>query len=120
MFKEILKDIVEGIEGCVGGVLMGLDGIEIDSYIKEDKAKLDIVSLAMEFSVIASQVKNFSNLLEIENIDELSLYTSKSAIIIRMLKDDYFVAVGITPPGFVGKGRYILRINTPRLLKELE
>lgn len=36
MFNETLREIVEGTEGGVAGLLMGFDGIAVDSWTRED------------------------------------------------------------------------------------
>ena len=38
---------------------------------------------------------------------------------IRMITDDYFIAMAIRPDGNYGKARYLLRISSPKLASEL-
>jgi hypothetical protein len=39
--------------------------------------------------------------------------------VIRLLNDDYFVAMTLRPGGNYGKARYLLRANAGKLLGEL-
>ena len=40
--------------------------------------------------------------------------------LIRVLNDNYFVALTMDPDGNFGKGRFLLRVTAPKLLEELE
>ena len=48
MFTEHLKSVVDHVDGGVGALLMGLDGIAVDSYVQEGN-KMDITTLKKEF-----------------------------------------------------------------------
>ncbi len=62
MFKETLKHIVDSTEGAIAGLLMGFDGIAVDSYTRDESptssagtagTQKDINEIGMEFSVPA-------------------------------------------------------------------
>jgi hypothetical protein len=38
MFQETLREVVEGTEGAIAGLLMGFDGITVDSYTRDESA----------------------------------------------------------------------------------
>jgi hypothetical protein len=40
--------------------------------------------------------------------------------LIRVINDNYFVAVTLSPDGNLGKARFLLRLAAPRLRDELE
>jgi hypothetical protein len=39
--------------------------------------------------------------------------------LIRLLNEEYFVIVALEPSGNLGKARYLLRIQAPKLLEKL-
>jgi predicted regulator of Ras-like GTPase activity (Roadblock/LC7/MglB family) len=124
MFKEALKGIVEGTEGAIAGLLMGFDGIAVDSYTRDEGSTglaggRDISEIGMEFSVILSSIKRAAEALEAGNAREISIQSEHLTTIIRVLNEDYFVALTLRPDGNPGKGRFFMRTAAPRLLQEL-
>jgi predicted regulator of Ras-like GTPase activity (Roadblock/LC7/MglB family) len=118
MFRENLMKIVDNVEGGLAGLLMGFDGIAIDSYAKNKQA-LDIQTVGMEFSYILTQVRKAAEILEVGSVQEIAIRTEQVTIIIRVLNQDYFLALALAPSGNFGKGRYMLRIVAPKLQSEL-
>jgi predicted regulator of Ras-like GTPase activity (Roadblock/LC7/MglB family) len=117
-FQESLKRLVVETEGGVAGLLMGFDGIAVDSY-SVAAAGMDITTVGMEFSFILQQVRKAAEILEVGTVNEITIRASKVTIIIRAINAEYFLALAIRPEGNLGKGRYLLRIVAPKLQVEL-
>jgi predicted regulator of Ras-like GTPase activity (Roadblock/LC7/MglB family) len=117
VFKEALQKIVDNVEGGAAGLIMGFDGIAVESYTRA--AQLDVNTVGMEFSFILTQVKKAAELLDVGNVHEISIKAEKLTIIIRVLSSDYFLALALGPEGNFGKGRYLMRVAAPKLQTEL-
>ncbi len=118
MFKEPLQKIVDNVEGGIAGLVMGFDGIAVESYTREGQ-KMDITTVGMEFSFILTQVRKAAEILEVGGVTEISIKAEKLTIVIRMLSPEYFVALALTPEGNFGKGRFMMRLVAPKLQAEL-
>jgi predicted regulator of Ras-like GTPase activity (Roadblock/LC7/MglB family) len=118
MFQESLKHMVADTEGGVAGLLMGFDGIAVDSYSVPDGG-VDITTVGMEFSFILTQVRKAAEILEVGGVQEICIRAANLTILIRVLSPDYFVALAIRPEGNFGKGRYLLRVTAPKLAAEI-
>src|SRR5262245_11630603 len=118
MFRENLQKIVENVEGGVAGLLMGFDGIAVETYQLPD-ADFDVQAVGMEFSFILTQVRKAADILEVGGAREVAIKAEKLTIIIRVLSDEYFVALAMKPEGNFGKGRYLLRVVAPRMVSEM-
>jgi predicted regulator of Ras-like GTPase activity (Roadblock/LC7/MglB family) len=118
MFKEPLQKIVDNVEGGIAGLVMGFDGITVESYTREGH-KIDINTVGMEFSFILTQVRKASELVDVGRLTEISIKAEKLTIVIRVLNPDYFLALALSPEGNFGKGRYLMRVVAPRLQAEL-
>jgi predicted regulator of Ras-like GTPase activity (Roadblock/LC7/MglB family) len=118
MFKEILQDLVERTDGGVAGLLMASDGIAIDQYSKGD-GPFDIESVGMEYSVVLKGIQRAAEMLDTGATKEVSVQTERLTTVVRMLSDEYFVALAIEPGGNVGKARYLLRSSAPKLIENL-
>ena len=118
MFKEILQDLVDRADGGVAGLLMASDGIAIDQYSKGD-GPFDIESVGMEYSVVLKGMQRASEMLDAGSTKEVSVETERLTTVVRMLSDEYFVALALEPNGNVGKARYLLRVSAPQLIENL-
>jgi predicted regulator of Ras-like GTPase activity (Roadblock/LC7/MglB family) len=118
LFQESLQHLVDNVEGGLAGLLMGFDGIAVESYTRDQKA-LDIQTVGMEFSFILTQVRKAAEALEIGGVQEIAIRADRLSIIIRVLNKDYFLALALGESGNFGKGRYLLRVTAPKLQAEL-
>jgi predicted regulator of Ras-like GTPase activity (Roadblock/LC7/MglB family) len=120
MFREVLQDVVERTEGGVAGLLMGFDGITVDAYVRDAGGlPVDVETVGMEYSVILKDIRKAAELLEAGTASEISIQAEKLTTVIRVLNDEYFVAVTLRPDGNYGKARFLLRTASSKLLSEL-
>src|SRR5262245_37522399 len=106
MFQEGLKTLVDNVEGGIAGLLMGFDGIAVESYTRSASqgngadgphgaAPVDITTVGMEFSFILTQVRKAAEALEIGGVQEIAVRADRLSIIIRVLSPDYFLALAL-------------------------
>lgn len=117
MFKEVLQEVVDNTDGGVAGLLMGYDGIPVDQYVKD--GAFDIETIGMEYSVIVKSIRQAAEMLDVGTAREVAIKSERLTTVIRMLNDDYFVAVTLKPSGNLGKARFLMRTRTTKLLAEL-
>jgi predicted regulator of Ras-like GTPase activity (Roadblock/LC7/MglB family) len=117
MFKEAIRDVVEGTDGGIAGILMDFEGIAVDSYVKGDS--LDINAVGAEFSVILKSIQRATESLEAGGAREIAIQSDKLTTLIRILNDEYFLALTLSPDGNFGKGRYLMRTAAPKLIEQL-
>ena len=118
MFAETLRKIVDNVDGGIAAVVMGLDGIPVETYMKQSD-RVDVNTVAMEFSFILTQVKKAGDSLQVGSLEELSVKAQRLVLICRMISPQYFVAVVIAPEGNLGKARYLARVSAPTLAAQL-
>jgi len=118
LFAETLKKVVDNIDGGIAAVIMGLDGIPVESYVRQAD-RVDVNTVAMEFSFILTQVRKAGDSLAVGNLEELSVKAQRLLLVCRMLSPQYFVAIAIAPEGNIGKARYLARLATPSLVAQL-
>jgi predicted regulator of Ras-like GTPase activity (Roadblock/LC7/MglB family) len=118
VFAETLKRIVDNVDGGIAAVVMGLDGIPVETYVKQSD-RVDVNTVAMEFSFILTQVRKAGDSLQVGSLEELSVKAQRLVLICRMISPQYFVAVVIAPEGNLGKARYLARVSAPTLAAQL-
>jgi len=144
MFRDTIKKLVDRLEGGVGGVLMGFDGITVDSYARAGVEGIaDIQTIGLEFAHLLSQVRRTADSLNIGLTRELAFRTDRLTVLVQNLNKnrDYFVACAFLSPGDgstnadgddeprgsamsrggekLGRARYLMRITAPRIEAEL-
>ncbi|MBI5490581.1 MAG: roadblock/LC7 domain-containing protein [Deltaproteobacteria bacterium] len=118
MFGELLSEVVKGVDGAIGVVLMGTDGLPVDQVVG-DPPRGDIEAMAMELSVVLREIKKAASQLGAGQAEEVMIRGATMTTVIRVLNEDYFVALALPPTASIGKGRYLLRRVAPRLRENL-
>jgi predicted regulator of Ras-like GTPase activity (Roadblock/LC7/MglB family) len=115
-FSEILKEVVHGTEGALGAVIVGLDGIPVEEYTIG--GGMDIQSMTVECSALLKDIEKGSQASQMGTTREVTIISDKAMIMLRRLTEEYFFVLIIKPDGNFGKGRFLLRMSAPKLLKE--
>jgi predicted regulator of Ras-like GTPase activity (Roadblock/LC7/MglB family) len=116
--QEHLQRIVDDTPGAKASILMGFDGIAVDSYSADD-ADMDIESVAMEFSFRFIELRTAAETLELGELSDITIKAEFGTMLIHVLTKEYFVAVFLAEPGHFGKGRWLLRSVAGPLAAEL-
>ena len=109
MFKEVLERIIEHTEGSLGALIMGLDGIAVERLLKKegDEANLDVA--AAEFTSLVRNAQRAGKDTGLGGLRELVISLEDAVILMRLLSQDYFVVLAISPEGNLGRARFELR-----------
>jgi predicted regulator of Ras-like GTPase activity (Roadblock/LC7/MglB family) len=118
LFAETLKKVVDNVDGGIAAVIMGLDGIPVETYVRQAD-RVDVNTVAMEFSFILTQVRKAGDSLAVGGLEELSVKAQQLLLVCRMISPQYFVAIVIAPEGNLGKARFLARLAQPSLVAEL-
>lgn len=115
-FFDIMKEVVNGTEGALGALIVGLDGIPVEEYsVSKD---MDIQAMTVEYSALLKEIEKGSQMAQMGTTKEVTVIAEKAVIMLRRLNDEYFIVLIIKPDGNFGKGRFLLRMSAPKLLKE--
>ncbi len=116
LFADILKEVVQGTDGALGALIVGVDGIPVEEFsLTKD---LDLQSMTVEYATLLKEIERGSQASQLGSTKEVTVIADKAMIMLRRLNDDYFMVLIISPEGNFGKGRFLLRMSVPKLLKE--
>ena len=118
IFDDVVRNAVEETSGALAAVIMGSDGISLSQYVNPE-AGIDLETLGIEYANLLSETNRSSEAMNAGVLDELQLSTEKYMTVIRVINPEYFIALIMKPKANLGKGRFLLRVNAPSLLKEL-
>lgn len=118
---EHLKSIVEETPGAEGAVLMGFDGIAVQTYMKDGHhARYDIEPMAMELSLRFVELRTAAESLDLGPVHDITLKAEQGTVLVRVISEEYFVAVVMRDSAHYGKGRWKLHQGAQHLRTELE
>jgi predicted regulator of Ras-like GTPase activity (Roadblock/LC7/MglB family) len=115
-FADILREVVNGTEGALGALIVGLDGIPVEEYSLNKE--MDLQSMTVEYSSLLKEIEKGSQAAHLGSTKEVTVITDKAMIMLRRLNEEYFFVLIIKPDGNFGKGRFLLRMSVPKILKE--
>lgn len=118
MFINILERIVEETGGGIGAVLMGYDGIAVDQYFAAGE-QLDLQMIAVEYANVLKEIRKTAEILNVGDMEEVSIKTERFHIVVRIITSEYFVAMALRRDGNFGKARYLLTRETGNLIAAL-
>ena len=109
MFREMLENVIERTEGSLGALIMGIDGIAVERYLKQagQEANLDVA--AAEFTTLLRTAQRAGKDTGLGHVRELVITLDGAVVLMRLLGREYFVVLAISPDGNFGRARFELR-----------
>ena len=108
MFDETLRTIVDGPDGAVGALIMGLDGIPVVRMDKPDVG-FDIDVIAAEFTALIRKVLRNAEDVAVGPLHELIVTAEQHTFLIKPITAEYFLVLALRDSRGVGRARFELR-----------
>ncbi len=116
VFSEVLQDVVKKVEGWVGLVVMGMDGIPIEQLRLDETANFE--TLAAECTALLKNTRQASEEVGAGSLREITIITELLVILAVAITEDY-ILLGVMRRGAnYGRARFVMRRATLRLEKE--
>lgn len=107
-------------EGCLGALIMGTDGIVVEKVWQAwavEEANLDVA--AAEFAALVKNTRRANGEMGLGKLHEMTFSGESGIFILRLVSEDYFIAMVLSATGNFGRGRYELGRAEHLLEKEL-
>jgi predicted regulator of Ras-like GTPase activity (Roadblock/LC7/MglB family) len=117
MFTSELESLCAEVPGCQGAVVMSFDGISVAQHACG--SDLDMETILIELSGALRQTMQALSGEAGDDLQEVVITSKQKCLLVRLLRDEYFVALFLAPESLVGKGRYALRLHSLPLIQEL-
>ncbi len=117
-FFDILKELVDSVEIAQAATVMGVDGLTVRQYPLEG-ALCDMESVGVEYGGALEEIKKASRLLNLGELEEVAVSTLGPAVILRMITQEYFIAMVVGSGANMGRARYHLRRAVVKAKEEL-
>lgn len=116
--RESLSMIVKGVDGALAAIIMAYDGIPIDEVVVE-QSEFDMQLLSVEYATVLKEIKRAVEVIKMGNLEEVSISTTRTCVVVRVLNEDLFSVLIMNRDGNIGKGRYMLKLKSYEILREL-
>lgn len=116
VFSEVLQDVGGRLEGCVGLVVMGMDGIPIEKLTLDDGVNFEM--LATECTTILRNTRQASEDVGGGRLQELVIMTDTLVVLVEAITEDYVLLASTRRGEPYGRARYLLRQAAAKLEKE--
>lgn len=117
MFKEKLTRVVNNVDGSIGCLLIGFDGIQIDS-VYADKELPEMSAIAIEVSNLLDKFRRMQ-LHDIGEVNEVSITTGEVTALARVVADEYLLVLAMGAHADVNRGQTMLRLISPFVEQEM-
>ena len=121
VFTEVLKDVSSKIEGCIGLVVMGMDGIPIDRYIPEappSDGTPNFDMLATESTALLRATRQASDEVSAGLLRELIFMTDQVVVLSVAITAEYVLFGAVKSGTNYGKARFLMKRAALALEKE--
>jgi len=120
VFAEVLHDVTSKIEGCIGIVVMGMDGIPIERYqpAKAVEGAPNFDMLATECTSLLRTTRQASEEVSAGALRELIFMTEKVVVLIVAITSEYVLFAAVQSGTNYGKARFYMKRAAIVLEKE--
>lgn len=110
IFADLLKQVVSRVEGAIGVLIMGLDGIAIEQQILDPENHDN--RLAMIAAAYATLLRNSMRTSEdvgVGQLQEMTVVAGNMILVIKLINPEYFLLVAMQAEGNLGRARFELK-----------
>jgi len=123
VFTEVLQDVSSKMEGCIGLVVMGMDGIPIDRYIPEappggSGGTPNFDMLATESTTLLRSTRQASEEVSAGRLRELIFMTDQVVVLSVAITEEYVLFGAVKSGTNYGKARFLMKRAALALEKE--
>ena len=121
VFSEVLLEASSKMEGCIGLVVMGMDGIPIDRFLPEPSpgdGTPNFDMLATECTTLLRSTRQASEEVSAGALRELIFMTEQVVVLIVAITDEYVLFGAVKSATNYGKARFFMKRAAQALEKE--
>lgn len=117
MFREKLSRVVHNVDGSIGCILIGFDGIQIDGVFRAQEFP-EMAAIAIEVSNLLGKLRRM-HLHDVGDVSEVSITTGAVTTLARVIADEYLLVLALSSEADINRAKTMLRLIAPFLEKEM-
>lgn len=116
VFGEVLREVAERVDDCVGLVVMGMDGIPIERLVIDEGINFE--ALSAECTTLLKNSRQAAVDVEVGKLRELIVMTDLVVILVAAITEDYVLLGAVRQGSNYGRARFLMKRATLKLEKE--
>jgi predicted regulator of Ras-like GTPase activity (Roadblock/LC7/MglB family) len=116
VFADVLREVTSRVEGSIGYVVMGIDGIPIERHIADKRHNFDMI--ATESTTVLRTSQQASSELGGGPLRELSFANDEFTVLAVAITEEYLLLGALLKGSNYGKARFYMKRAALRLEKE--
>ncbi len=118
MFKAIWKELTDSLKENLNGILLvGEDGIEIDSHVTSQDLPSDV--LAAEMSTLMQNARKMASEMSLGELSEVWIYSNKYRCALFRVNSEAYLLLAGTPEINTGMVRFAAQRSLPKIAEVL-
>ena len=117
MFKQKLSNVVNNVDGSIGCLLIGFDGLPIDSVYRGEELP-QMSAIAVEVSNLLAKFRRLQA-YDVGEINEVSITAGTVTALAKVVAEEYLLILAMTTEADVNRGKTMLRLIAPFVEKEM-
>ncbi len=113
-FKTVLKEVIRAVPGSLIAMVIGRDGIIVESY-QNANIGLDREALAAEYSSVVSEVHKQISILKMDDLKDITVCGDMFTLVAHIISQDYYFVIFLDSNANEGLARYKTRIYSLKL-----
>lgn len=105
MFRDVLANLRERVEGALAASLIGLDGIAIETV---GKGTVPLDAMGAEFGGFVKSIRHANTELDLGDVLQFSVVTEKYITFLSEVTSEYYILLVLRPDGNYGRARFEL------------
>jgi predicted regulator of Ras-like GTPase activity (Roadblock/LC7/MglB family) len=117
MFKQKLTSVVNNVDGSIGCLLIGFDGIPIDSVFRDQEFP-QMGAIAVELSNMLDKFRRLQ-IYDVGEVNEVSITAGPMTALAKVVADEYLLILAMSAEADVRRGQTMLRLICPFVEREI-
>lgn len=111
MFNQKLTSVVNHVDGSIGCLLIGFDGIPIDTVYRDQELP-EMSAIAVELSNLLDKFRRLE-IYDVGEVNELSITAGSVTALAKVVADEYLLILAMSADSDVNRGQTMLRLISP-------
>lgn len=113
-FRNVLKEVIRAIPGSLVAMVIGRDGIIVESY-QSAALGLDREVIGAEYSAVVSEVHKQISILKLDDLKDVTICSDLFTVVAHIISHDYYFVVFLNSRANEGLARYKTRVYSLKL-----
>ncbi len=115
--RDILEDMVKSVNGALGAVVGGFDGVAVEAVVTDEKIKVEEIAASIGMGL--TYMQKVAEETKSGDIQNVLIEMDKGTFYFTPINNDYWLGMILEPGANVGRAKLELKKALPKMVKEV-